>query len=99
MNEKEKLNKVINFRATEEMYKSLMDYLKQTGKSISSFMRQATFDYLQFKEAMEKNGFGKTKHIKKKKPEVKINAPPQGIMYCDSEHCEIDPRKMKELLK
>ena len=67
MEEKENLNKVINFRATEAMYKSLMDYLKQTGKSISSFMRQATFDYLQFKEAMEENGFGKTKHIKEKK--------------------------------
>ena len=59
MNEKENLNKVINFRAPEEMYKSLMDYLKQTGKSISSFMSQATFDYLQFKDAMEENGFGK----------------------------------------
>lgn len=96
MDEKENLNKVINFRATEEMYKSLMDYLKQTGKSISSFMRQATYDYLKFKKAMEKNGFGKTKHIKEKKPEVKINAPPQGIMYCDSDRCEIDPRKMEK---
>jgi len=94
--EKEILDKAINFRSTEEMYKSLIKYLKQTGETISSFMRQATYDYLRFKEVMEENGFGKNKHIKKKKPEVKINDPPQAIMYCDSDHCEIDPRKMEK---
>ena len=48
--EKENLNKVINFRATEEMYKSLMKYLKVTGESISGFMRQASYDYLKLKK-------------------------------------------------
>lgn len=55
--EKENLNKVINFRATEEMYKSLIKYLKITGETVSSFMRQATFDYLKFKEAIKENGY------------------------------------------
>jgi len=55
--EKKNLNKVINFRATEEMYKSLMKYLKQTGDSISAVMRQATYDYLKFKKATEENGY------------------------------------------
>jgi len=55
--EKKNLDKVINFRATEEMYKSLMKYLKQTGETVSAVMRQATYDYLKFKEALEKNGF------------------------------------------
>ena len=54
--EKENLNKVINFRATEELYKSLMKYLKITGETVSGVMRQATYDYLKFKEAMEENG-------------------------------------------
>ena len=57
--DKENLNKIINFRATEEMYKSLMKYLKITGETVSGVMRQATYDYLKFKKAMEKNGFGK----------------------------------------
>jgi len=55
--EKKNLDKVINFRATEEMYKSLMKYLKQTGETVSAVMRQATYDYLKFKEALEKNVF------------------------------------------
>ena len=55
--EKETLNKIINFRATEEMYKSLIKYLKQTGETVSSFMRQATYDYLKLKKAIEENGF------------------------------------------
>lgn len=97
--EKKNLDKVINFRATEEMYKSLIKYLKQTGETISSFMRQATYDYLKFKEIMEENGYDKTKPMEEKEVKEKINAPPQAIMYCDSEHCEIDPRKMKAYLK
>jgi len=55
--EKKNLDKIINFRATEEMYKSLMKYLKQTGETVSAVMRQATYDYLKFKEVMEKNGY------------------------------------------
>jgi len=54
--EKENLNKVINFRATEELYKSLIKYLKQTGETVSAVMRQATYDYLKFKKAIEENG-------------------------------------------
>ena len=55
--EKKNLNKIINFRATEELYKSLMKYLKQTGETVSVFMRQTTYDYLKLKKAMEENGF------------------------------------------
>jgi len=54
---KETLNKVINFRATEKMYKDLIKYLKQTGETVSMFMRQATYDYLKLKKAMEENSF------------------------------------------
>lgn len=92
--EKERLDRLINFRSTEKMYEDLIKYLKQTGETISTFMRQATYDYLRLKRSIEKNGYGKSKPIKKK-VEKKINAPPQGILYCDSEHCEIDPRKLK----
>ena len=55
--EKKNLDKVINFRATEEMYKSLMEYLKQTGDTISAVMRQATYDYLKFKEFIKENSY------------------------------------------
>lgn len=54
---KEILDKTINFRATEEMYKSLMKYLEETSKTITGFMRQITFDYLTFKKDMKKNGY------------------------------------------
>jgi len=92
MNE-EKLDRIINFRATEKMYKDLMRYLKQTGDTISAFMRQATYDYLKLKKAFEENGF-KIKEEKKK--QEKINAPPPEIMYCDSDKCEIDPHKSEK---
>jgi len=55
--DKENLNKIINFRATEKMYKDLIKYLKQTGETVSMFMRQATYDYLKLKKAMEENSF------------------------------------------
>jgi len=55
--EKENLNKIINFRATEKMYEDLIKYLKQTGETVSVFMRQATYDYLKLKKAMEENDF------------------------------------------
>jgi len=55
--EKENLNKIINFRATEKMYEDLIKYLKQTGETVSMFMRQATYDYLKLKKAMEENDF------------------------------------------
>jgi len=51
--DKEILNKVINFRATEEMYESLLKYLEYTNKSISVFMREITHDYLKFKKAIK----------------------------------------------
>jgi len=94
--DKQKLDHVINFRATEKLYNELMIYLKQTGETISSIIRQATYDYLKLKKAMEENGYVKNESIKEKKEEVKINSPPQEIMYCDSEHCEIDQRKMEK---
>ena len=94
--EKERLDHLINFRSTEKMYKELIDYLKQTGETISMFMRQATYDYLKLKEAIKKNGYGKEKPKEEKKYQNKINAPPQAVMYCDSDHCEVDPRKMEK---
>ena len=94
--EKENLNKVINFRATEEMYEKLMEYLELTGDTISKVMRLATYDYLKFKEFIKENGYREDKPKKKKETKKKVNAPPQAIMYCDSSHCEIDPRKMEK---
>jgi hypothetical protein len=55
--EKENLNKIINFRSTEKMYEDLIKYLKQTGETVSAFMRQATYDYLKFKKVIEENGY------------------------------------------
>lgn len=95
----DKLDHIINFRSTEKMYQDLMNYLKQTGETISMFMRQATYDYLLLKKAMEENGYGKPNRLQTKigKTEVKINAPPQEIMFCDSDHCEVIPQeKIKE---
>ena len=57
--EKERLEHMINFRATEELYKSLINYLKVTGETISVFMRQATYDYLKLQKAIKENGIGK----------------------------------------
>lgn len=95
--EKEKLDHLINFRATEDMYKSLIKYLEHANKTISVFMREITYDYIKFKKVVKENGYGHSEPVKKKKqPEVKINAPPQAIMYCDSDHCERDPRKMEK---
>ena len=53
--DKEKLDHVINFRTTEKIYNSLIIYLKQANKSISAVMRQATYDFLKLKKAMEEN--------------------------------------------
>ena len=55
--DKEILNKVINFRATEEMYESLLKYLEHANKTISVFMREITYDYLKFKKAIKENGY------------------------------------------
>lgn len=95
--DKDKLDHIINFRATEKMYKDLIEYLRQTGETISAVMRQATYDYLRFKQVMEENGYGKTKHEPEpKKKEEKVNSPPQEIMFCDGDKCEIDPRKLQK---
>lgn len=61
----EKLDHTINFRATEEMYKNLIKYLKKANKSISTVMRQATWDYLKLKRSMEKNGYREVNSQKK----------------------------------
>ena len=54
--EKEKLDHTINFRATEEMYESLIKYLEHANKNISTFMREITYDYLKFKKFIKENG-------------------------------------------
>ena len=54
MKKKEILNKVINFRISEKMYESLLKYLKDTDKSISRIIREATYDYLRLKELIKK---------------------------------------------
>ncbi len=51
---KEKLDYMINFRATEEMYESLIKYLEHANKNISTFMREITYDYLKFKKVLKK---------------------------------------------
>ena len=61
--DKEILNKTINFRATEKIYKALMTYLKQTGDSISSVMRIATHDYLKLKKMIKENGYEDSEEI------------------------------------
>jgi len=53
--DKERLEHMINFRATEKLYESLMNYLKVTGETISVFMRQASYDYLKLKKAIKEN--------------------------------------------
>ncbi len=90
----EKLDHMINFRATEEMYKDLIKYLKKANKSISTVMRQATWDYLKLKEAMKENGFAEKKPKKKpkKKQEVKVDLDQiEANKFCDSDHCELPP--------
>ena len=64
--DKENLDHMINFRSTEQMYKKLMNYLKQTGETISMFMRQATYDYLLLKKAMEENGYKNVNRLETK---------------------------------
>jgi len=54
---KENLDKKINFRLTEKIYKKLISYLEKSQKSISSVMRQATYDFLKIKEVFENNGY------------------------------------------
>ena len=97
MTEKENvLKKTINFRTTEEMYKSMLQYLKATGESISVLMRKITYDYLKIKKFIEENGYGDTKPIKKKKPEVETPTPPEGVMFCDSDYCESPPDCLRQ---
>jgi len=55
---KEKLDRSINFRSTEKMYKDLIKYLQGTEKTISTVIRQATFEYLRLQEHIKKNGYG-----------------------------------------
>jgi len=55
---KEKLDHTINFRSTEKMYKDLIKYLQGTEKTISTVIRQATYEYLKLQEHIKKNGYG-----------------------------------------
>jgi len=90
MEEKEKLVHLINFRATEEMYKDLIKYLEQANKTISTVMRQATWDYLKLQEAIKKNGYGKSEPVKKKKQEVKVDLDQiEANKFCDGNSCEL----------
>ncbi len=67
LEEKEILNKTINFRATEDMYKSLINYLENANKTISVFMREITYDYLKFKKVLKENGYGHSEPERKRK--------------------------------
>ena len=88
--DKDRLEHMINFRATEKMYESLMAYLKQTGKTISGFMRQATYDYLMLREVMKKNGFEGKIPLKKSKPTIKVDLDQiEANKFCDGDSCEI----------
>ena len=59
--DKPKLKYTINFRATEEMYKDLMKYLENVGKTVSIFMREITYDFIKLQRIVEKNGFKELK--------------------------------------
>ena len=96
MSSKENLTEKINFRVTEEVYKKLMAYLEDTKKSISTAMRQATYDFLRLKEVFEANGYVEGKTKKKKKEEVYSSedlAQIEANKFCDGDSCMIDPRK------
>jgi len=56
---KDMLEKTITFRTSEKMYKSILEYLKATGESISELMRKITYDHLKIKKFIEENGYDK----------------------------------------
>jgi len=86
--EKEKLDHMINFRATEEMYESLLKYLKHVNKTVSVFMREITYDYLKFKKAIKENGYKESKLVKKKSPEIKMDLEQiEANKFCDGDSC------------
>lgn len=97
LEEKEILNKTINFRATEDMYKSLINYLENANKTISVFMREITYDYLKFKKVLKENGYGTSEPVKKKKPEVKVDLYQiEANKFCDGDSCELPPDYMRK---
>ena len=97
MEEKEKLDHTINFRATEEMYESLINYLEHANKSISTFMREITYDYLKFKKIMKENGYKKPKKKKKKNQEVKVDLEQiEANKFCDGDSCELPPEYLRK---
>jgi predicted transcriptional regulator len=85
---KDNFDHIINFRATDDMYKKLIEYLKQTGETISAVMRQATYDYLKFKRFIEENGLHENSVADETTGRV-TTTPPEGVMYCDGDHCEL----------
>lgn len=95
--EKEKLDHLINFRATEEMYESLIKYLKRANKTISVVMREITYDYLKFKKVLKENGYGHSEPVKKKKePEVKVDLEQiEANKFCDGPSCGLPPNYLK----
>lgn len=94
--EKKKLDHVINFRATEDMYESLIKYLKHANKTISTFMREIAYDYLKFKKYIKENGFTEKKPKKKKvEEEVKVDLDQiEANKFCDGDSCELPPDYM-----
>ena len=95
--EKERLDHLINFRATEDMYKSLIDYLKNANKSISVFMREITYDYLKFKKIIKEDGFKKSKPKKKKDEEIIVDLEQiEANKFCDGDSCELPPDYMRK---
>ena len=95
--EKEKLDHMINFRATEDMYESLIKYLEQANKSISVFMREITFDYLKFKKFIKQNGYKKSEPVKEKEQEVKVDLDQiEANKFCDGDSCELPPEHLRK---
>jgi len=98
---KENLDRKINFRVTEEVYKKLMAYLKHTQDTISVVMREATYDFLKLKEVFEENGYVVAIIKKEKKEEEEYStedlAQIEANKFCDADgKCDIDPRKRRK---
>lgn len=101
MGDKEKLDHLINFRATEEMYVDLLKYLENANKTISVFMREITYDFLKFKESMKENGYNNEHIVKKEMYEIKVDLDQiEANKFCDGDSCEVPPMEMikKEVL-
>ena len=95
MSSKDNLTEKINFRVTKEVYEKFMAYLKQTQETISTVMREATYDFLKLKEVFEDNGY--VEEIEKEEEVYSSEdlAQIEANKFCDGDSCEVDPRKRK----